>query len=381
MYGCLKSARLFWDHLSNHLSKMGFTQNNYDLCVANKTINDNICTITWHVDDLKISHKDESVVQQVIKQIEKEYGEMSVTTGSVHSYCGMKLIFKDRQVEIEMIDYLKDTVTELPENCDVTITTPAASHLFDVNEKQEKLDHEKKQLFHTFVAKLLFVSKRGRPDIQVAIAFLSTRVIEPDIDDWKKLTRLLRYINSTINLVLTLSVDSFSNIKWWVDASYATHHNSRSHTGGTMTMGKGSIFSTSCKQKINARSSTEAELIGVNDVAGQIIWTRNFINEQGYNINTSTLFQDNKSAMLLEQNGILSSSKRTKHINVRYYFIKDCIDRKEIHVIYCPTESMIGDYFTKPLQGSKFVKFRDIIMGSACFGSLNKERVEEIKGI
>ena len=106
MYGCLKSARLFWDHLSNHLSKMGFTQNNYDLCVANKTIDNNVCTIAWHVDDLKITHKDELVVQQVIKEIEKEYGEMSVTTGPVHSYCGMKLIFENKQVKIEMIDFL-----------------------------------------------------------------------------------------------------------------------------------------------------------------------------------------------------------------------------------------------------------------------------------
>ena len=83
--------------------------------------------------------------------------------------------------------------------------------------------------------------------------------------------------------------------------------------------------------------------------------------------------------MLLEQNGILPSSKRTKHINVRYYFIKDCIDKNEIHVIYCPTELMIADYFTKPLQGSKFIKFRNIIMGSECFDVLNKERVEETK--
>ena len=83
--------------------------------------------------------------------------------------------------------------------------------------------------------------------------------------------------------------------------------------------------------------------------------------------------------MLLEQNGILSSSKRTKHINVQYYFIKDCIDKKEIHVIYCPTDLMIADYFTKTLQGTKFVQFRDIIMGAECFDSLNKERIEETK--
>ena len=60
-----------------------------------------------------------------------------------------------------------------------------------------------KQIFHTYVAKMLFVSKRGRPDIQVAIASLSTRVTEPDTDDWKKLVRLMRYVNATLDLVLT----------------------------------------------------------------------------------------------------------------------------------------------------------------------------------
>ena len=144
-----------------------------------------------------------------------------------------------------------------------------------------------------------------------------------------------------------------------------------------MGKGKGSIYSTSCKQKSNTRSSTEAELIGMNDVAGQIIWTRNFLNEQGYTIESSTVYQDNKSAILLEKNGTLSSSKRTKHINVRYYFLKDYIDKNEIHVIHCPTENMVGDYFTKPLQGAQFVKFRDMIMGTTCFDSINKERVEE----
>ena len=94
----------------------------------------------------------------------------------------------------------------------------------------------------------------------------------------------------------------------------------------------------------------------MNDVAGQIIWTRNFLNDQRYAIESSTVFQDNKSAILLEKNGVLSSSKRTKHINVRYYFLKDYVNRNKIHIVHCPTEDMVGDYFTKPLQGSQFAK-------------------------
>ena len=83
----------------------------------------------------------------------------------------------------------------------------------------------------------------------------------------------MRYIRSTIDLSLTLSASNFNAIKWWVDASYAVHPNMRGHTGATMTLGKGSICSMSSKQKINARSSTESELIGMNDVLGQILWT------------------------------------------------------------------------------------------------------------
>ena len=128
---------------------------------------------------------------------------MTVTTGNVHNYCGMTLIFEDESVKINMKEYLKDTINEFPEDCSKTANTPAATHLFEVKDNQTKLDKKMKQIFHTYVAKMLFVSKRGRPDIQVAIAFLSTRVTEPDTDDWKKLVRLMRYVNATLDLVLT----------------------------------------------------------------------------------------------------------------------------------------------------------------------------------
>ena len=102
-----------------------------------------------------------------------------------------------------------------------------------------------------------------------------------------------------------------------------------------------------------------------------------FLEEQGYKLRNNILFQDNKSAMLLANNGILSSSKRTKHINVRYYFIKDRVKEGEINIVYCPTNWMVTNFFTKPLQGSQFIRFRDAVMGTICFGSLSKERVDE----
>jgi len=84
---------------------------------------------------------------------------------------------------------------------------------------------------------------------------------------------------------------------------------------------------------------------------------------QGYQVQDNILFQDNKSAILLEKNGKASSSKRTKHVNIRYFFITDRVNKGDVSLVWCPTGDMIGDFMTKPLQGALFRKFRDQIMG------------------
>lgn len=127
-------------------------------------------------------------------------------------------------------------------------------------------------------------------------------------------------------------------------------------------MGKGAAYSTSSIHKINTRSSTESEVVSVNDVMPQIIWTRYFLEAQGFPIEDNILYQDNKSAMLLENNGRASSSRRTRHMHIRYFFISDRVRAKEISIEYCPTEDMLADFFTKPLQGKQFFKLRDLIM-------------------
>jgi hypothetical protein len=129
-------------------------------------------------------------------------------------------------------------------------------------------------------------------------------------------------------------------------------------------MGRGFPIVSSTKQKLNTRSSTESELVGVDDMMPSIIWTRYFLKAQVYGVSDNIIFQDNKSTMLLERNGKASSSKRTKHINIRYFFITDRISKGEVRVEWCPTKDMVADFMTKPLQGSLFKKFRDLIMGA-----------------
>ena len=175
---------------------------------------------------------------------------------------------------------------------------------------------------------------------------------------------MLKYLRDTVDLPLTLEAKKglLLSAQRWVDASYAPHDNMRSHTGATFSLGKGGIFNLSTIQKLVARSSTEAELIGVHDVLPLIIWTKYFLEAQGYKLKYNKVYQDNMSAMLLEKNGRGSSGKKTRHINLRYFFAKDRIDAKEISVEYCPTADMWGDFFTKPLQGGTFKRMRQQIM-------------------
>jgi len=130
-----------------------------------------------------------------------------------------------------------------------------------------------------------------------------------------------------------------------------------------MSLGRGFPIVSSTKQKLNTQSLTETELVGADEFMPAICWTRYFMEEQGYQVSDNVLYQDNKSAILMEKNGKASSSNRTKHINVPYFFITDRIQKGEVSVAWCPTGDMIGDFMTKPLQGALFKKFRDQIMG------------------
>ena len=159
-----------------------------------------------------------------------------------------------------------------------------------------------------------------------AVAYLTTRVREPDKNDWKKLVHLMKYIRGTAKLPLILRANGSGIVKWWIDGSFGVHPNMLGHTGGGLSMGTGFPIVNSTKQKLNTRSSTESELVGVDDCMPAVCWTRYFLEAQGYGVVENIVFQDNQSAILLEKNGKQSSGKKTRHMDIRYFFITDNIN-------------------------------------------------------
>jgi hypothetical protein len=375
IYGTVVASLLFYKKLRASLESFGFEFNPYDPCVGNKKIDGRQMTICIHVDDCKISHVDPKAVDEMIEWLREHYeviwedgtGKMKVSRGKVHKYLGMTLDYSvDGQCKVSMIPYIQEILSTYKEAVPGALgkkKSAAPTNLFVVDESCVKLEPSKAKTFHNLVAKTLFATKRARPDTCTAVAYLTTRVLDPDIEDWRKMTHMMEYLHDTQDLPLILSANNIGVVKWWVDGSFAVHPNMRGHTGGGLSMGRGFPIVHSTKHKLNTRSSTESELVSVDDCMPAICWTRYFLEAQGYAVNENIVYQDNQSAILLEKNGKASSSKRTKHINVRYFFVTDRIAKGELNVEWCPTGDMIADFMTKPLQGALFKRFRDLIMG------------------
>ena len=390
LYGCIESALRWYELFTSTLAEMGFSINPYDRCVANNIIDGKQCTVVWYVDDVKISHVDEAVTRRIVKKLEDKFGTLNPTYGNEQEYLGMKIKIDDEgRVHIDMRDQVCEILDDFSEDISGSATTPAAKHLIEICDNSIPLDKKRSDEFHSTTAKLLYLEKRGRPDIETAVSFLCTRVSEPDEHDWKKLKRVLSFLSRTKDDVRIIGCDNLDVLFTWVDAAYAVHHNMRSHTGGSMSFGWGTIHNKSSKQKLNTKSSTEAEIVGVSDYIPYNIWLVNFLKGQGYELQHNIIYQDNTSAIRMEKNGRNSCTGNSRHIDIRYFFTKDRVDKGEMSIEYCPTHEMLADFYTKPLQGSLFRKMRDVIMGYSHISSLKskdnqstsssmKERIENI---
>eukprot|EP00978_Attheya_sp_CCMP212_P044901 scaffold326348_cov39-Attheya_sp.AAC.1 len=268
----LEAALLWYTKFRKELEAEVFKFNPYDPCVANCQRKGSQHTLLFHVDDLKSSHKDSKVNDEFETWLQKNYGQHGKVVqhrGKTHEYQGMEIDYTRKgKVIFGMIKYVENMIKDFPEELKSTDTarTPAGDGLFNLGQGG-KLAKERAEAFHTMVAKGLFLCKRARPDIQPTIAVLCTRVKDPNEADWSKLVRLMKYLNGTKKLRLTLSAGNIRCIKWYVDASFAVHPDYKSHTGATMSFedGEGAVQSVSRKQRLNTKSSTESELVGVDD--------------------------------------------------------------------------------------------------------------------
>jgi hypothetical protein len=210
------------------------------------------------------------MIQDTIDGLQARYQNTTVHRGKIHSYLGMTFDFSEKgAVCVTMANFVKTMITL--SGITGTARTPCKNDVFEINSKSPKASVEDSDWFHSNVAKMLYLSKRARPECLQAVSFLTTRVNCCTLEDLTKLKRLLMYINGTQSrgIVLRPGVGSGAiTLSQLIDAAYGLHADRKSHTGSVVVIGKeGCIHVKSAKQKVVTKSSTEAELIGLSDAA------------------------------------------------------------------------------------------------------------------
>ena len=173
----------------------------------------------------------------------------------------------------------------------------------------------------------------------------------------------LGYMWSTRFTPTKIAIDEEGNDMMHVDGSHATHSDGKGYSFLVITMGKGAMINVSKKLGLVTMNSTETEVVSTGKWFPKCTWFRYFSITHGDEVKEDVLFQDNKSHVLSRNNYHFSTGKGTKYINVRYFFVVDKIEKKELKVLHCPTEHMIADYKNKQTQGRLFVRPRNIIQG------------------
>ena len=358
LYGCIQSAKLWYETLTEFLRSIGFKHNEVDSCVMMRREQRNCVLIAIFVDDILICATSMSAVNRLVSELKTQFLEIKLSKPGNFSYLGMHIVVKGGKINVSMAAYVEGLLKEY--RVVGSVTSPATGDLFKEGD-EGLLSATCARTFHTIVAKLLYLSKRARPDILIAVAYLTTRVKSPTAGDMTKLNRVLKYLNGSVNRCLILNPHGPLVVIGYIDAAFGLHSDGKSHTGMVISVAGATVMCKSSKQRIVTRDSTESELVGASDRVSDVLQCDEFVKSLKFETEVPIVMQDNDSTIVLLKGG--KGKYRTKHLKVRQAHFKELIDSGVIRVEYMSTKLMLADPLSKPLQGTLFRYLTSSVFG------------------
>ena len=363
LYGTIIAAAAWYKKISGDMKNLGYNISKYDNAVFYKDILNKNILVLLHVDDMKfLALGGEKAIDIAINEIQSKYDETTVNRGKVFTYLGIDFDYSiPGEVTLSMTHYVNNTIKIYEDKYGElsTYKTPASDDIFKLGDV--KLNDDMSKDYHSQVMRLQYLGKHQRYNIVFPISILNKRVRAPTTKDWEDLQRVLGFIKYKKDQKLILRANNLDTVTSYIDASFGVHADMKGHGGCITLIGNAPVDIKSSTGKLNTKSSTEEELCHVYDHSNRPIWLRNFLNEIGYAKDAAIIKQDNISTLHLIHEG-RAKALSTKHINRRYFYIKDVIDRNEIRLEYCRTDLMLADILTKPLQGYLFERLEEKIM-------------------
>jgi rRNA-processing protein FCF1 len=354
IYGLKQAGKLWYDRLTDILTNFGMKKLDSHECIFKLELEDGrVLYIAAYVDDILIATNDPKLRVELINHLKKDFPDIEAKTGNKHSFLGMGIEFDyvNKTIKYDNIQYLREL-------CNKYGINEGSKYPYDKNllKQSTNTDAVDSMEYKSLIMSIFYVSRHSRPETLFAISYLAQFSNNPDRSHWDKAIIILRYLYRTINYKLIHRCDDESYLNAYIDASYAIHHDAKSHAGSVMFDGKNLIDASSNKLQHMNKASTDAEVSAVHHKMNTIETLRELYHEITGVESPVVIYQDNKSAIHLMTEGT-SISNKSKHMKVRYFYVKEKHDNGIVIISYMNTHDMIADILTKPLFGEKFDTF------------------------
>lgn len=353
LYGLKQAPRAWYGRINSYFLKEGFVKCPYEhtLYIKNE-VGGKMLVACLYVDDLIFTGNNEAMLVNFKESMKAEF-DMS-DLGSLHYFLGLEVVQNSAGIFVSQRKYVGEILKKFkmadcnPVKTPIEVGVKLMKDLSgaDVNST----------LYKQIVGSLMYLTAT-RPDISYAVSLISRYMEHPKESHLKVAKRILRYLKGTTELGLFYRKGDDLSLMGFTDSDYAGDFDDRKSTSGYVFMiGSGVVSFSSKKQPIVTLSTTEAEYVAATSGACQAIWLKRILEELQFGQGAVPIFCDNSSTIKLSKNPVLHG--RTKHIDVRYHFLRNLVEDGEIDLLYCRSEDQIADILTKPLKLPTFLRLR-----------------------
>ncbi|KAJ4716957.1 Retrovirus-related Pol polyprotein from transposon TNT 1-94 [Melia azedarach] len=354
LYGLKQAPRAWNSRIDKYFQKNGFTKCPYEHALYIKIKDEDILIVCLYVDDLIFTGSNPSLFDDFKNTMTKEFEMTDI--GLMAYYLSIEVKQEEDGIFISQQRYTKEILKKFKmENCKPISTPIECGIKLSKHEEGERVDSI---FFKSLVGCLRYLTCT-RPDILYATGLVSRYMETPTTTHFKAAKRILRYLKGTTNFGLFYSCSDNFELVGYSDSDWAGDTDDRKSTTGFVFFMGGTAFTwMSKKQPIVTLSTCEAEYVAATSCVCHAIWLRNLLKELRWSQEKPTkIYVDNKSAMALAKNPVFHD--RSKHIDTRYHYIRECITRNDVHMEYVKSQDQIADIFTKPLKQEDFIRLRN----------------------
>eukprot|EP01039_Chlorochromonas_danica_P011367 gene11368-12697_t len=363
IYGLAESPHQFNQLLNDVLIKEGFKVTKADQCVYTKKTTIGPIMITAHVDDMLVLTPNTRIRDSIYRRLSRHFDLVAQTDQGHLSYLGLNITYDQgtRQIKLTQTGFIKDLLKKY--NAEGTARPPRVPAtqqiLMDCKEDSETADRKQ---YLSMIMTMMYLARFTRPDILFAVTVLATHSANPTNHLIAQAMKVIRYLSGTRDVGLHIDGRRPIRPKIYADASHALHSSGHGQGGIVITLGSSPIYCRSYKLKNITRSSSESELVTLEEASTYAVWLKHLLQEldNTLEITAIPIYQDNLSTIIIANTGP-QSFKRTKHLLVKESYVKERIAKGDIKLKYLPTEDMPADCLTKPLSKPKLDKCLSII--------------------